>query len=87
MKAEITFSQVYWNLSLMNFFFRSQSENTLNELLERSADKRTAIEKIDDFAEFNDYDLDELEEDFYNDSVAELAERFGIELNEEEEEE
>ena len=82
MKAEITFEQVYWNHSLMNFFFRTQAEETLNELLDRASDKRDAIEKISENAEWDYEDLDELEEDFYELSVEELAEKFGIELNE-----
>lgn len=86
MKAEITFEQVYWNHSLMNFFFRTQAEKTLNELLDRASDKREAVEKISENAEWDYEDLDELEEDFYELSVEELAEKFGIELNDEEDE-
>ena len=86
MKAEITFEQVYWNHSLMYFFFRTQSEKTLEELLDRASDKREAVEKISENAEWDYEDLDELEEDFYELSVEELAEKFGIELNDEEDE-
>ena len=87
MKAEITFSQLYWNHSLMNYFFRSQSENTLNELLDRAEDRQTAVSLIDEYSEFNYSDLDYLEEDFYNESVETLATMFGIELSEEEDDE
>lgn len=86
MKAEITFEQVYWNHSLMDFFFRTQSEKTLEELIDRAIDKQEAVEKISENAEWDYEDLDELEEDFYELSVEELAEKFGIELNDEEDE-
>lgn len=35
MKAEVTFSELYWNESLMSFFFRKQSIRTLDELMEK----------------------------------------------------
>lgn len=70
----------------MDFFFRTQSEKTLEELLDRASDKRDAVEKISENAEWDYEDLDELEEDFYELSVEELAEKFGIELNDEEDE-
>ena len=85
MKADVTFSQLYWNHSLMNFFFRTQSEKTLNELLDRANDRKTAVERIDEYAEENYDDLDELEELFYEDTVETIADLMGIELQEEEE--
>lgn len=86
MKAEITFNELYWNHSLMGFYFRTQSENTLNELLDRAKDRKDAVEKINDNAEWDYDDLDELEEDFYSCTVEELAEKFGIELEDGEDE-
>lgn len=71
----------------MNFFFRTQSENTLNALLDRANDRKEAIETIDSYAEENYDDLDELEDLFYEDTVETIAELMGIELHEEEEEE
>ena len=70
----------------MNFFFRSQAEKTLEELMNRAKDKQAAIDTIESWCEYEDYDVDSLEEDFYNDTVEELAERFGIELDEPEDE-
>lgn len=87
MKAEITFDQLYWNPSLLGFFFRSQSIRTMEELLDRSVDRRAAVSLITENAEWDYEDLDELEEDFHNDSVEELAKKFGIVLQEEEEDE
>ena len=87
MKAEITFSQLYWNNSLMDFFFRQQSKNTLDELMKRVDSPMQAIELIDSYVDDNDIDADELDEIFYNDSIEEISEMFGIELNEESDEE
>lgn len=70
----------------MNFFFRSQAEKTLEELMNRAKDRPGAIDTIEMWCEREDYDVDSLEEDFYNDTVEELAERFGIELDEPEDE-
>lgn len=78
MNAEITFSQLYWNCSLMGFFFREQSKLAVEDLMARVEDPQTAIEKIDEFA--SDCELDDIEEMFYNDDVEDLAETFGLEL-------
>lgn len=83
MKAEITFSQVWANPSVRRFFFREQSENTLQELASRALDWEEALNKIEDYSD----DLDEVEEMFYDYSVIELANEFEIDLYEEEEDE
>lgn len=80
MKAEVTFSAIYWNISLMRFFFREQSRKTLDELMEKVADKKATIDAIDDHAELNNYSVDVVEEMFYEYSVDELADEFGLEL-------
>ena len=80
MKAEITFSQLWENESLMSFFFREQSIRTLDELMEKVADKMAAINAIEVHAEINDYSVDDVEEMFYEYSVEELADEFGLEL-------
>ncbi len=82
MLAEITFSQVWNNPSVRRFFFRDQSEETLQELADRAVDWEAALDKIDNHSDY----LDEVEDMFYEDSVEELAEEFGIELYEDEEE-
>ena len=86
MKAEVTFSQLYCNNSLMKFFFREQSIRTLDELLEKVADKWAAINSIEAHAELNNYSVDDVEEMFYEYSVEELAEEFGLQIESEEEE-
>jgi len=87
MQAEITFSQVWNNPSVRRFWFREQSENTLQELADKSVDFEDALDKIEDYANNNNLGLDEIEEMFYEDSVKELANEFEIELYDDEEEE
>ena len=85
MVANVTFSNIYWNESLRNFFWREQSTNTLEELMNRSTmPKEDVLELLDEQTETED--IDEVEEDFYSLSVEELADNYGIELEEEEEE-
>ena len=84
MKAELTIKQLYYNASIMNFFFRTQSENTFNELIEKCTESNDKIfNAIENYSD----DLDEVEEMFYNDSIEEIAEALGLTIEEEEEEE
>ena len=85
MKAEITFSQLWENESLMSFFFREQSIRTLDELMEKVADKQAAINTIEVHAEINNYSVDDVEEMFYEYSVEELADEFGLQIESEDE--
>lgn len=79
MQANVNFKELQSNPSLLGFFFRTQSEDTFNELLGRSA---LSIE--DTLTKLNDAtwcdELDTIEEDFYELSVEELADQFDIEL-------
>ncbi len=86
MVANVTFSNIYWNNSLRNFFWREQSMDTLEELMSRStmADD-DILELLDERTETED--IDEVEEDFYSLSVEELADNYGIELQDEDDEE
>ena len=71
MKAEITLSNCYYNKSLMNFFFRSQAVQTLEELLnEVEEDIKQISNNVEDYTN----DLDELEELLYNESVEDIIE-------------
>lgn len=84
MKAELTIKQLYYNSSIMNFFFRTQSENTFNELIEKCTESNDEIfNAIENYSD----DLDEVEEMFYNDSIEEIAEALALTISEEEEEE
>ena len=70
----------------MKFFFSEQSIRTLDELLEKVADKWAAINTIEAHAELNNYSVDDVEEMFYEYSAEELAEEFGLQIESEEEE-
>ena len=86
MKAEVTMSQIWFNKSLSDFFFREQAYNTLEELVKRSAmNGQDTLDALDDATE--DMDIDDVEETFYSESVEYCAEEFGIELEDEEDEE
>ena len=84
MKAELTIKQLYYNSSIMNFFFRTQSENTFNELIEKCTESNDEI--LNAIENYSD-DLDTIEEMFYNDDIEEIAEALGLTIEEEEEEE
>ena len=87
MRAEITFKQLFWNESLTNFFLREQSRRHLNELFNRASCSGLQLEGIiSDYVEGNDIDADVLDELLYDYSVEELAVEFGVELNEDKDE-
>ena len=84
MKADLTIKQLYYNSSIMNFFFRTQAENTFNELIEKCEESNDEIfNAIENYSD----DLDDIEEMFYNDSIEEISEALGLTIEEEEEEE
>ena len=85
MKAEVTMSQIWFNNSLSDFFFRDQAYNTLEELVKRSTmSGQDTLDALDDATD--DMDIDDVEETFYSESVEYCAEEFDIELEEEEDE-
>lgn len=85
MVANVTISNIYWNNSLRNFFWRTQSMDTLEELMSRSTmSDDDILELLDEQTELSDND--DVEEDFYSLSVEELADIYGIELVEDDEE-
>lgn len=80
MTANVTISNLYWNNSLADFFFRTQANYTLNELVERSfMGSQLTLKALDEQTE--DADLDDIEEMFYSDSVEEIANHFDIDLD------
>lgn len=79
MQANVTFSQLYTNPSVMKFFFRQQSIDTLEDLISRSSmDDDGTLKRLEEATCCDG--LDTIEEDFYELSVEELAEQFDIEL-------
>ena len=83
MKAEVTMSQIWFNKSLSNSFFREQAYKTLEELVNRSTmSNRETIDALEDATD--GMDIDEVEEIFYSESIECCADEFGIELQDEE---
>jgi hypothetical protein len=83
MKATITASNLYYNHSLLNYFFRTQSENEFKKLFESvQEDEDYVLDAIDNYSD----DLDEVEEMFYNESIDEIILNLGLTSKEEEEE-
>ena len=82
-------SQLYYNGSLMNFFFRGQAKRTLEDLIDRAKEStQVVLDAIEDYAdEYMDGDLDTLEETFYEESVEDIADYIGVELEDEDEDE
>ena len=79
MKADVTISNIYWNKVLADFFFREQAMKALEELVNKSSMSGEAVlQALNE--ETEDLDLDDVEEDFYDSSVEELAEEFDIPL-------
>lgn len=79
MKVEITFRDLSNCESVRNYFWRTQSQQTLEELIERSVkDREDTLNALDE--QLGEYNMFDVEESFYQDSVEELAEQFNIEL-------
>ena len=75
MNAQVSISQLYYNKSILNFFFRSQSEDEFNNLFDSVEEERedvfNAIENYSD-------DLDNIEEMFYSKSIEEIISNLGL---------
>ena len=81
MRTDVTLKQLYYNNSLLNYFFRTQAQDTFNELLDRAEDSvEDVLEQLS--LHFEDMELDYVEEIFYNDQVQEIADTYGISLME-----
>lgn len=79
MKTELTISQLHNNVSLMRFFFRTQSAETFEELIESVEESESQVyNAIENYSD----DLDEIEELFYEEQVSDLCEIFGLTLAE-----
>ena len=88
MKIEISFESLNFNYNLYNYFFREQSQHTLEDLIcVAKVDTHSVFDAIDSYAEQNDYDIDDIDEMFYDESVEEIAKEIGIKLKEDDEEE
>ena len=86
MEAEVTISNIYWNKGLSDFFFREQALSTLEELVSHSTmSGQDTLDALDDATD--GMDIGDVEEMFYSESIEYCADEFGIELDEQEEDE
>ena len=71
MKAEIDFKTLYNSEVLLDFFFREQAKDTLSDLLKASdSTNYDIVNAIDSATE--DWDLDDVEEEFYSESISDI---------------
>lgn len=85
MRIEISFKSLYFSKRLYYYFFCEQSRDTLEDLIYFSkVDTHAVLGAIDYYAEQNDYDINDIDEMLYNESVENIAKKIGIELKEEE---
>ena len=88
MRIEISFKSLYFSKRLYYYFFCEQSRDTLEDLIYFSkVDTHSVLRAIDSYAEQNDYNIDDIDEMLYNESVEDIAKELGIELQGEDEEE
>lgn len=79
MIAEITIEDLWWNGPIMHHFWRDQAITTLEELIKRSASStENTLGTL--VAATVDDDIDDVEENFYEKSVEDLADLYDIEL-------
>lgn len=88
MTKEITFSNLYWNDGLRGFCFRRQSEDTFNEVMKNVVDGPKTEQMMGEFLEYMFYDVDDLEEYFYEQDAENIIDEYrdyhGIEADEDE---
>lgn len=82
MKKEITFSNLYWNDGLRGFCFRSQSEDTFNDVTQQIVESPETERMMSNFLESMFDDVDDMEEYFYEQDaeniIKEYREYYGI---------
>lgn len=85
MTKEITFSDLYWNDKLRGFCFRSQAEDTFNEVMQTIVESPETERMMGEFLESMFYDVDDMEEYFYEELpetiIREYREYHGIEVD------
>ena len=85
MTANVSIDLIWWNRDLADYFFRDQSMHTLEQLVRRAKDDTCVVlDVIDEHVQ--DTDIYDVEKDFYQLSVEELADIYGIKLEDKEEE-
>ena len=77
MKAEIDFETLYNSEVLLDFFFREQAKDTLSDLLKASDSTNYAIVNAINSAT-EDWDLDDVEEEFYSESISDIIDDLNL---------
>lgn len=82
MRLECSMSNLWSNPHLRDFFFRTQSKNTLKELLESVDEDKDAVfdsfENADFFLGCVETDWDDIEEILYGESIENIIKMFGL---------
>ena len=77
MKVELSFRQLWFNETILNFLFRTQAKETLEELVNRVGHSEQQIDELEDSIEDTYDDWDDFEEVCYNSSVDEILSELG----------
>lgn len=81
MKATITLQQLWFNATLLDFFFRKQARETFEEIIDLTGarESESRFNELSEAIEGYYLDLDEFEEDCYNLSAQEILDQLEIE--------
>ena len=81
MKATITLQQLWFNATLLDFFFCKQARETFEEMVRiaRGDKSQSRFMELENAIEGYYLDLDEFEEDCYNLSAQEILDQLEIE--------
>ena len=79
MTANVSLQQIYFNPTILDFFFRKQARNTFEELINRAGNSPTAFQELEDAIEGYYMSLEDFEEDCYNLSAEEILDSLEVE--------
>lgn len=80
MKADVSLSQLWFNQSLLSFFFRNQARETLDEIISAAGGKNNpdAFQELENAIEDHYDSLGDFEEDCYNASLEEMLDTLDL---------
>lgn len=80
MKVTITLQQLWFNATLLNFFFRTQAIDTLEEIMDfiGARESESRFNELSEAVEGYYSDLEEFEEDCYDLSAQEILDQLEI---------
>ena len=74
MTAELSMSQIYYNPSILNFFFRKQAVETLEEVLNAFPSVGEGLDALETTFE----DVDDMEEVLYSEDLPDILEMLAV---------